>query len=121
MTELSRRAPDPGWRTTPLSLAAWAAWALGRTALAQCAVDRALATDSAYHFALLIRAGLHHGISSEAVRASADNTRRALFEDELRPSKDADGTEHSGPSGQSGPPMPVPAQRSQSVTEEARS
>jgi hypothetical protein len=117
MTELSRRAPDPGWRTTPLSLAAWAAWSLGRTALAQCAVDRALATDSDYHFALLIRAGLQHGISSDAVRASADNTRRALFEEELRPSKDPASSEESESSGR---PTAVPPQRNLPVAEEAR-
>jgi hypothetical protein len=112
MTEVARRAPDSAWRTTPLSLAAWAAWALGRTALAQCAVDRALAADPDYHFALLIRAGLHYGISSEAVRASADNTRRALFPDEILPTR---------PKQAPGPAPAVPAQRHQPNTEEARS
>jgi hypothetical protein len=116
MAELSRRAPGPDWRTAPLSLAAWAAWALGRTSLAQCAVDRALATDNGYHFALLIRAGLHHGISSESVRASAENTRRELFgEGGAMPG----GGQAADADAQAAPPLP--AQRVQPDSEEARS
>ncbi|MEZ0107881.1 hypothetical protein ABH920_001873 [Catenulispora sp. EB89] len=77
--ELARRAPHPDLRLAPYSLAAWAAWAIGRPAIAQCAVDRALAIDPEYKFASLIRAGLHHAIDGEGVRESAANTRREMF------------------------------------------
>jgi hypothetical protein len=76
--ELARRSPDDEHRLAPYSLAAWAAWALGRPSLAQCAVDRALAVDADYNFASLIRAGLRHGISADSVRTSAESTRREL-------------------------------------------
>ncbi|OLE23888.1 MAG: hypothetical protein AUG49_14765 [Catenulispora sp. 13_1_20CM_3_70_7] len=78
-TELARRAPHPELRLAPYALAAWAAWAVGRPSVAQCAVDRALAIDPEYKFASLIRAGLHHAIDGEGVRESAANTRRDLF------------------------------------------
>ncbi|MFD0631515.1 DUF4192 family protein [Catenulispora yoronensis] len=78
-TELARRAPHPELRLAPYALAAWAAWAIGRPSVAQCAVDRALAIDPEYKFASLIRAGLHHAIDGEGVRESAANTRRDLF------------------------------------------
>jgi uncharacterized protein DUF4192 len=77
--ELARRAPHPDLRLAPYALAAWAAWAIGRPAIAQCAVDRALAIDPDYKFASLIRAGLHHAIDGEGVRESAASTRRDLF------------------------------------------
>ncbi|ACU76226.1 hypothetical protein Caci_7400 [Catenulispora acidiphila DSM 44928] len=77
--ELARRAPHPDLRLAPYALAAWAAWAIGRPAIAQCAVDRALAIDADYKFASLIRAGLHHAIDGEGVRESAASTRRDLF------------------------------------------
>jgi hypothetical protein len=73
-TELARRAPRADLRLAPYTLAAWAAWALGRPSLAQCAVDRALGIDPECNFATLIRAGLHHAIDSPRVRMSAENT-----------------------------------------------
>lgn len=76
--ELARRSSGKLDSLAPYSLTAWAAWSLGRSALAQCAVDRALAVDPDYTFAALIRAGLRHGITPESVRASAETTRREL-------------------------------------------
>ena len=78
-TELARRAPRADLRLAPYTLAAWAAWALGRPSLAQCAVDRALGVDPECHFATLIRAGLHHAIDSPRVRMSAENTLLGLI------------------------------------------
>ena len=91
--ELARRAPHPDLRLAPYALAAWAAWAISRPAIAQCAVDRALAIDPDYKFASLIRAGLHHAIDGEGVRESAASTRRDLFgEDSVEPGAPADFT-----------------------------
>ncbi|MFL6113751.1 MAG: DUF4192 family protein [Catenulispora sp.] len=102
-TELARRAPHPELRLAPYALAAWAAWAMGRPSVAQCAVDRALAIDPEYKFASLIRAGLHHAIDGGGVRESAANTRRDLFGQAViysdTPDPDA-------------APVPVPSQRS---------
>ena len=97
--ELARRAPHPDLRLAPYALAAWAAWAISRPAIAQCAVDRALAIDPDYKFASLIRAGLHHAIDGEGVRESAASTRRDLFgEDSVEPGAPADftGTDFTG-------------------------
>ena len=97
--ELARRAPHPDLRLAPYALAAWAAWAISRPAIAQCAVDRALAIDPDYKFASLIRAGLHHAIDGEGVRESAASTRRDLFgEDSGEPGAPADftGTDFTG-------------------------
>lgn len=77
-TELARRAPSDEYRPAPYSLAAWAAWALGRTAVAQCAVERALAADPEYTFATLIGSGLRHGVEPGRVRESAAKTRSEL-------------------------------------------
>jgi hypothetical protein len=97
--ELARRAPHPDLRLAPYALAAWAAWAIGRPAIAQCAVDRALAIDPEYKFASLIRAGLHHAIDGEGVRESAANTRREMFDeaaaDPVVPDRDATGRDHA--------------------------
>lgn len=87
--ELARRAPHPELRLAPYALAAWAAWAIGRPAIAQCAVDRALAIDPEYKFASLIRAGLHHAIDGEGVRESAASTRRDLFGEDTPAGEDA--------------------------------
>ncbi|NUR27116.1 MAG: DUF4192 family protein [Catenulispora sp.] len=102
-TELARRAPHPELRLAPYSLAAWAAWAIGRPSIAQCAVDRALAIDPEYKFASLIRAGLHHAIDGEGVRESAASTRRDLF-GEASVDPDPTDPDHA--------PTPVPSQRS---------
>lgn len=77
-TELGRRAPSEEYRPAPYSLAAWAAWALGRTAVARCAVAHALAADPDYTFATLIEAGLRHGVAPGHVREAAMKTRGEL-------------------------------------------
>ncbi len=111
--ELARRAPHPDLRLAPYALAAWAAWAIGRPAIAQCAVDRALAIDSEYKFASLIRAGLHHAIDGEGVRESAASTRRDLFGetavDPDAPDRDTGDRDDTDPDTA---PAPVPSPRS---------
>lgn len=77
-TELARRAPSEEFRPAPYSLAAWAAWALGRTAVARCAVAHALAADPDYTFTRLIDAGLRHGIAPGHVREAATKSRGEL-------------------------------------------
>ncbi|WP_194919929.1 DUF4192 domain-containing protein [Catenulispora rubra] len=121
--ELARRAPHPDLRLAPYALAAWAAWAIGRPAIAQCAVDRALAIDPEYKFASLIRAGLHHAIDGEGVRESAANTRREMFSeaaaDPDAPGRDATGRDHADRDGTDpdstdldAAPAPIPSPRS---------
>jgi hypothetical protein len=110
--ELARRAPHPDLRLAPYALAAWAAWAIGRPAIAQCAVDRALAIDPDYKFASLIRAGLHHAIDGEGVRESAASTRRDLF-GEASVEPDATGSDSAdlddtAPDTAPGSPIPSP-------------
>ena len=131
-TELARRAPHPDLRLAPYALAAWAAWAIGRPSVAQCAVDRALAIDPEYKFASLIRAGLHHAIDGEGVRESAANTRRDLFGEadldgdldlkvrldvDLAVDPEAESTPDLGPApDRDSGPAPVPSQRSTEST-----
>jgi hypothetical protein len=106
--ELARRAPHPELRLAPYALAAWAAWAISRPAIAQCAVDRALAIDPEYKFASLIRAGLHHAIDGEGVRESAASTRRDLFGEDV-PTGD---TAFPDPAEPGAAPAPIPSPRS---------
>ncbi|MBS2540170.1 DUF4192 domain-containing protein, partial [Catenulispora sp. NF23] len=113
--ELARRAPHPELRLAPYALAAWAAWAIGRPAIAQCAVDRALAIDSEYKFASLIRAGLHHAIDGEGVRESAASTRRDLFGEAAVESDTVAGFDNGAGFDSSDPdsaPAPIPSPRS---------
>ena len=112
--ELARRAPHPDLRLAPYSLAAWAAWAIGRPAIAQCAVDRALAIDPEYKFASLIRAGLHHAIDGEGVRESAASTRRDLFGEAAVDSDTVAGFDNGAGFDSSDPdsaPAPIPSPR----------
>jgi hypothetical protein len=111
--ELARRAPHPDLRLAPYALAAWAAWAIGRPAIAQCAVDRALAIDPEYKFASLIRAGLHHAIDGEGVRESAASTRRDLFGEDAVGAAAADRFGSAAdPTDPDTAPAPIPAPRS---------
>jgi hypothetical protein len=73
-TELARRAVIPEFATAPYTLAAWAAWALGRGTVVRLALERALAIDPAYSFALLIREGLRRGVPPDLVRDTARST-----------------------------------------------
>jgi Domain of unknown function (DUF4192) len=89
-TELARRAPSEEYRPAPYALAAWAAWALGRTAVARCAIAQALAADPDYTFAALIASGLRQGIAPAHVRKSAAKTRGELNADAAQADKVAD-------------------------------
>lgn len=59
--QLARRAGPP-WDVTPYALLAWFAWRSGEGAQARIAVDRALASDPDYRFALLLEAVLDGGV-----------------------------------------------------------
>ncbi|HEX3811588.1 MAG TPA: DUF4192 domain-containing protein [Mycobacteriales bacterium] len=59
--QLARRASPP-WDVTPYALVAWFAWRSGEGALAQIAVERAIAGDPDCAFALLIQEILDRGI-----------------------------------------------------------
>jgi hypothetical protein len=59
-TDLTRRA-QPGYVAAPASLLAVAAWQDGNGALANIALDRALADDPGYSMALLVRDALAAG------------------------------------------------------------
>ncbi|MEY9933233.1 hypothetical protein ABH926_007886 [Catenulispora sp. GP43] len=117
--ELARRAPHPDLRLAPYALAAWAAWAISRPAIAQCAVDRALAIDPEYKFASLIRAGLHHAIDGEGVRESAASTRRDLFGEDAVEAEAADHCDSGAdPTDPDTAPAPIPSPRSTSRSTE---
>jgi hypothetical protein len=64
--DVVRRA-EPDLVPAPASLLAFAAWRIGHGALANVALDRALAEDPAYSMALLLREALHRGIPPEAL------------------------------------------------------
>jgi hypothetical protein len=64
--DVVRRA-EPDLVPPVASLLAYAAWLAGRGALANVALDRALAEDPAYSMALLLREALDRGLSPEAL------------------------------------------------------
>jgi hypothetical protein len=64
-TDLVRRA-QPGYAAAPASLLAVTAWQEGNGALANIALDRALADDPAYSMALLLRDLLDAGVPPSA-------------------------------------------------------
>jgi hypothetical protein len=78
--ELARRAVLPEYRPAPYTLAAWAAWALGRGALVHIALDQALAADPRYPFALLLREAVNRGVPPDLVRDAARKTAAKLAE-----------------------------------------
>ena len=59
-TDLTRRA-QPGYAAAPASLLALTAWQAGDGAMANLALDRALADDPGYRMALLLREALAAG------------------------------------------------------------
>jgi hypothetical protein len=67
-TDLVRFAA-PGWAAAPAALLAFTAWQCGDGALANIAIDRALAADPRYSMALLLRDVLEAGVPPSAARA----------------------------------------------------
>jgi hypothetical protein len=91
-TDLTRLA-RPGYVAAPASLLAFVAWQSGNGALANVALDRALADDPRYSMALLLRRALDSGappslallpMSPEEVEASYDALDNAAEEAETR-------------------------------------
>jgi Domain of unknown function (DUF4192) len=66
-TDVIRRAPDR-YVPAPASLLAFTAWQSGEGALANIALDRALAADPAYSMALLLRQALDCGLPPSQAR-----------------------------------------------------
>jgi len=66
-TDLTRLAP-PGYVAAPASLLAFVAWQAGEGALANIALDRALADDKRYPMARLLRRALDSGAPPSAAR-----------------------------------------------------
>jgi len=64
-TDLTRHA-RPGYVAAPASLLAFTAWQAGNGALANLAIDRALADDPGYSMARLIRTALTEGLPPSA-------------------------------------------------------
>lgn len=65
--QLARRASPP-WDVTPYALVAWFAWRAGEGAMAQIAIERAIAGDPECAFALLIQEILDRGIDPRSWR-----------------------------------------------------
>jgi hypothetical protein len=88
-TDLTRRA-QPGYVAAPASLLAFVAWQSGDGALANVALDRALADDPAYSMALLLRQVITAGtppslarlpMTPEEVAASYDEADEEIGDD----------------------------------------
>jgi hypothetical protein len=77
LLELARRSVAP-YDVPVCTLIAVASWLRGDGALANVALDRALAGDPAYALAKLLRQGLDGQLAPSAVRAWLRETRRAL-------------------------------------------
>lgn len=67
-THLTRLAPPGGFVAAPASLLAFVAWQTGDRALAQCALDRALADSPKYSMAVLLRQVISAGTPSSMAR-----------------------------------------------------
>jgi hypothetical protein len=89
-TDLTRRA-QPGYVAAPASLLAFVAWQSGDGALANVALDRALADDPQYSMAQLLRQVITAGtppslarlpMTPEEVAASYDEADEEIGEDE---------------------------------------
>jgi hypothetical protein len=110
-TDLTRRA-RPGYVPAPASLLAFVAWQAGDGALANVALDRALADNPRYSMALLLREALDSGappsmarlpMTPEEVAAAYDAAEAAeAAEDRADGEDEADGTEAAVPAGKAG-------------------
>jgi hypothetical protein len=67
-TDVVRRA-TPAYQPAPASLLAFTAWQSGEGALANIAIDRALAADPGYSLAQLLRDIMDAGVPPSAARA----------------------------------------------------
>lgn len=76
-TELARRTTD-SYAAPVCTVLAWLAYSQGSGALANVALDRALAADARYEMALILRSGLAAGVPPSAVRAVTAAVRAEL-------------------------------------------
>ncbi len=92
-SDLSRLA-RPGYVAAPASLLAFVAWQSGNGALANVALDRALADDSRYSMALLLRQAIDSGAPPSLARLPMTPEEVAASYDELEDDK-ADETDET--------------------------
>jgi len=81
-TDLTRRA-QPGYVSAPASLLAFVAWQSGNGALANVALDRALADDPRYSMALLLRQVIDSGAPPSMARLPMTPEEVAASYDEM--------------------------------------
>jgi hypothetical protein len=81
-TDLTRRA-RPGYVPAPASLLAFVAWQSGNGALANVALDRALADNPRYSMALLLRQAIDSGAPPSMARLPMTPEEVAASYDEL--------------------------------------
>jgi hypothetical protein len=98
-TDVTRLAP-PGYVAAPAALLAFCAWQNGDGALANVALDRALADNPRYSMALLLREALDSGAPPELASLPMTPEAVAAAYDELdAPSREAHGSCDTGPCG----------------------
>src|SRR3984957_2010663 len=91
-TELTRLAP-PGYVAAPASLLAFVAWPAGDGALANIALDRALADDKRYSMARLLRRALDSGAAPSVARLPMTPEQVAATYDAQEAAADAEAAE----------------------------
>jgi hypothetical protein len=91
-TDLTRMA-RPGYVAAPAALLAFVAWQSGNGALANVALDRALADDSDYSMAQLLRLAVDSGAPPSLARLPMTPEEVAASYDELEDSEDSEDSE----------------------------
>ena len=94
-TDVTRRA-QPGYVAAPAALLAFVAWQSGDGALANVALDRALADDPRYSMALLLRQVITAGAPPSLARLPMTPEEVAASYDEAEAEAD-DGPDDDGP------------------------
>jgi hypothetical protein len=94
-TDLTRMA-RPGYVAAPASLLAFVAWQSGNGALANVALDRALADIPQYSMALLLRQAIDSGAPPSLARLPMTPEEVAASYDELEAAEDDDAFELNG-------------------------
>jgi hypothetical protein len=103
-TDIVRRA-QPGYAAAPASLLAFVAWQSGNGALANVALDRALADTPGYSMARLLRQALAAGMPPSMARLPMTPEAVAAAYDE--PGRDARHGSQRGPCGAGAGPEPA--------------
>jgi hypothetical protein len=102
-TDVTRRA-QPGYVAAPASLLAFVAWQSGDGALANVALDRALADEPQYSMALLLRQVITAGTPPSLARLPMTPEEVAASYDEADDDLGEDDDHDPDPPGVAGPP-----------------